>query len=268
MKILVCIKQVPDTNEIKIDPEKHTLIREGVPSIVNTFDAYALETAARIKDANPGTTITLLCMGPDQAKVALRECLSVGGDEAYLASDRKFGGSDTLATSYILSCCIKKIEEEEGKFDLIFAGKQAIDGDTGQVGPEISAHLGIPFVTYASQVTLEGEEAIVRRDSDKGYDMISVRMPALITVVKTDYEPRYPTIKSKKAARQKEIKLITADDLEHVIDLSHCGLSGSPTKVKQTFTPDRNKNCVKIESEDVNDAAAKLYDMLRNAKVL
>ncbi len=268
MKILVCVKQVPDTTEIKIDPEKHTLIREGVPSIVNTFDAYALETAARIKDANPGTTITLLSMGPDQAKAALTECLAVGGDEAYLASDRAFGGSDTLATSYILSCCIRKIEEEVGDFDLIFAGKQAIDGDTGQVGPEIGAHLDIPVVTYASEVKYEDGQVICRRDSDKGYDMISVQTPAVITVVKTDYEPRYPSIKSKMAARKKEIKMITAADLEGVIDLAHCGLKGSPTKVKKTYTPERNNTCVKIEGEDLKDAAVKLYGMLCDAKVL
>ena len=133
MRILVCVKQVPDTAEIKIDPVTNTLIRAGVPSIVNPFDACALEVAARIKDANPGTEITLLSMGPDQAKDALRECLAVGGDKAYLCSDRKFGGSDTLATSYILASAIQSIEEKEGKFDLILAGKQAIDGDTGQV---------------------------------------------------------------------------------------------------------------------------------------
>ena len=134
MKILVCVKQVPDTTEIKIDPVTNTLIRAGVPSIVNPFDAYALEIAARIKDENPDTEITLLSMGPDQAKDALRECLAVGADKAYLCSDRKFGGSDTLATSYILASAIEAIEAKEGRFDIIFGGKQAIDGDTGQVG--------------------------------------------------------------------------------------------------------------------------------------
>ena len=147
--ILVCIKQVPDTTEIRIDPVKKTLIREGVPSIVNPFDAYALELAARIKDKEPGTKITLVSMGPPQAENALRECLAVGGDKAYLVSGREFGGSDTLATSYILSCAIKKLEELEGKFDIIFCGKQAIDGDTAQVGPEIAEHIGLPQVTYA-----------------------------------------------------------------------------------------------------------------------
>jgi len=133
MNILVCIKQVPDTTEIKIDPVTNTLIRAGVPSIVNPFDAYALEIAARIKDVTPGTKITLLSMGPDQAKAALKECLAVGGDKAYLVSDRAFGGADTLATSYTLKTAIEKLEETEGRFDIIFCGKQAIDGDTAQV---------------------------------------------------------------------------------------------------------------------------------------
>ena len=183
MKILVCVKQVPDTAEIKIDPVTNTLIRAGVPSIVNPFDACALEVAARIKDADPSTEITLLSMGPDQAKDALRECLAVGGDKAYLCSDRKFGGSDTLATSYILASAIQSIEEKEGKFDLILAGKQAIDGDTGQVGPEIAAHMGLAQVTYAAEVSVEGDDIIVKRESDKGYDMISVQKPAIVTVM-------------------------------------------------------------------------------------
>lgn len=267
MKILVCVKQVPDTTEIKIDPVTNTLIRAGVPSIVNPFDAYALEIAARIKDANPDTEITLLSMGPDQAKDALRECLAVGGDKAYLCSDRKFGGSDTLATSYILASAIEAIEAKEGKFDIIFGGKQAIDGDTGQVGPEIAAHMGLAQVTYASEVTVDGDSIVVKRESDQGYDRISVQKPAVITVVKTAFEPRYPTIKNKMAARKKEITVLTADDMPE-IDLTRCGLKGSPTKVKKTFTPVRNKTCVKIAEEAVTDSAIKLVGLLADAKVL
>ena len=156
MNILVCMKQVPDTTEIKIDPVTNTLIRDGVPSIVNTFDAFALEAAARIKDKNPDTKIVVVSMGPEQAKVALKECLAIAADKAYLVSDRAFGGSDTLATSYILSNAIQKIEELEGKFDAIFCGKQAIDGDTAQVGPEIAEHLGYPQVTYALEAEADG----------------------------------------------------------------------------------------------------------------
>ena len=252
MRILVCVKQVPDTAEIKIDPVTNTLIRAGVPSIVNPFDACALEVAARIKDADPSTEITLLSMGPDQAKDALKECLAVGGDKAYLCSDRKFGGSDTLATSYILASAIQSIEEKEGKFDLILAGKQAIDGDTGQVGPEIS---------------VEGDDIIVKRESDKGYDMISVQKPAIVTVVKTEFDPRYPTIKSKMAARKKEITVITSEDIPN-IDLTRCGLKGSPTKVRKTFTPVKNKNCVMVNEGEVEVSAVKLVDLLVDAKVL
>ena len=149
MNILVCVKQVPDTTEIKIDPVKNTLIRAGVPSIVNPFDMYALEAAACIKDKDPETVITVVSMGPPQAEAALRQCLAVAADKAYLISGKGFGGSDTLATSYILSRSIRKIEELEGKpFDAIFCGKQAVDGDTAQVGPEIAEHLDLPQITY------------------------------------------------------------------------------------------------------------------------
>ena len=267
MRILVCVKQVPDTAEIKIDPVTNTLIRAGVPSIVNPFDACALEVAARIKDADPSTEITLLSMGPDQAKDALRECLAVGGDKAYLCSDRKFGGSDTLATSYILASAIQSIEEKEGKFDLILAGKQALDGDTGQVGPEIAAHMGLAQVTDAAEVSVEGEDIIVKRESDKGYDMISVQKPAIVTVVKTEFDPRYPSIKSKMAAMRKEITVITSEDIPD-IDLTRCGLKGSPTKVRKTFTQVKNKNCVMVNEGEVEVSAVKLVDLLVDAKVL
>ena len=254
MRILVCVKQVPDTAEIKIDPVTNTLIRAGVPSIVNPFDACALEVAARIKDADPSTEITLLSMGPDQAKDALKECLA-------LCSDRKFGGSDTLATSYILASAIQSIEEKEGKFDLILAGKQAIDGDTGQVGPEIAAHMGLAQVTYAAEVSVEGDDIIVKRESDKGYDMISVQKPAIVTVVKTEFEPRYPTIKSKMAARKKEITVITSEDIPN-IDLTRCGLKGSPTKVKKSMTKEA-KGAGEIVKESAPEAVAYVLGKLQ-----
>ncbi len=156
MNILVCVKQVPDTTEIRIDPVKNTLIREGVPSILNPFDAYALEAAARIKDKAPDTKIVVVSMGPPQAVNVLKECLSIAADKAYLVSGRGFGGSDTLATSYILSCAVKELEEIEGSFDAVFCGKQAIDGDTAQVGPEIAEHLGYPQVTYGLEAAPAG----------------------------------------------------------------------------------------------------------------
>lgn len=267
MRILVCVKQVPDTTEIKIDPVTNTLIRAGVPSIVNPFDACALEVAARIKDIHPETEITVLSMGPMQAKAALKECLAVGADKAYLCSDRAFGGSDTLATSYILASAIQSIAEKEGEFDLILGGKQAIDGDTGQVGPEIAAHMGLAQVTYAAEVNMNGDEIIVKRESDQGHDIISVKKPAVVTVIKTAFDPRFPTLKAKMAANKKPIEVITAADMPN-IDLEKCGLKGSPTKVRKTFTPVRNKNCIKIDEPDVVLSAEKLVHLLSDAKVL
>ncbi|NLH01905.1 MAG: electron transfer flavoprotein subunit beta/FixA family protein [Clostridiales bacterium] len=261
MNMLVCIKQVPDTTEIRIDPVKNTLIRDGVPSIVNPFDAYALEAAARIKDKDPSSQIVLLSMGPEQAKNALKECLAVGGDKAYLVSDRAFGGSDTLATSYILSRAIKKIEETEGKFDIIFCGKQAIDGDTAQVGPEIAEHLGYPQVTYALEVFVDGEKVKVKKEIEEGYEMIGVQTPCVITVTKPSFDPRYPSVKSKLAANRKEIATITSEDISD-LDRSKIGLKGSPTKVKKTFTPSVKSGGVKICEDSGSATAKKLFEVL------
>lgn len=266
MNMLVCVKQVPDTTEIKIDPVTNTMIRAGVPSIVNPFDAYALEAAARIKDVTPGTKIVVLSMGPEQAKAALKECLAVGGDKAYLVSDRAFGGSDTLATSYILSQAIAKVEELEGKFDVIFCGKQAIDGDTAQVGPEIAEHLDYPQVTYAVDVTAEEASLKVKRETEDGFEVLGVKTPCVITVTKPDYDPRYPSIKSKMAANRAPINTLTAADF--TIELEKAGLQGSPTKVKKTFTPAQKSGGVKIKEETNEESAAKLYQMLSDAGVL
>jgi len=266
MNILVCVKQVPDTTEIRIDPVTNTLIRAGVPSIVNPFDAYALEIAARIKDTTPDCKIVVLSMGPEQAKAALKECLAVGGDKAYLVSDRAFGGSDTLATSYILSRAIIKLEELEGKFDIIFCGKQAIDGDTAQVGPEIAEHLDYPQVTYAVLATVADNIVKVKKEVDEGYELIGVQMPCLITVTKPSFEPRYPTIKSKMAANRAIIDTLTAADFE--IDLKRAGLKGSPTKVKKTFTPERKKFGVKIQEESNEATALKLFQLLSEAGII
>lgn len=261
MNMLVCIKQVPDTTEIRIDPVKNTLIRDGVPSIVNPFDAYALELAARIKDTDPTSQIVVLSMGPEQAKNALKECLAVGGDKAYLVSDRAFGGSDTLATSYILSSAIKKLEEIEGKFDIIFCGKQAIDGDTAQVGPEIAEHIGYPQVTYAIEASVADGMVKVKKEVDEGFEIIGAKMPCVVTVTKPSFDPRYPSIKSKMAANRKEIKTIIADDMPD-IDRTRIGLKGSPTKVKKTFTPPVKSGGIKIHEDSNADTAKKLFSTL------
>ena len=205
MNIVVCVKQVPDTTEIKIDPVKNTLIREGVPSIVNPFDGYALEAAARIKDKNPDTKIVVVSMGPEQAKNALKECLAIAADKAYLVTDRAFGGSDTLATSYILMNAIKKIEELEGKFDMIFCGKQAIDGDTAQVGPEMAEHLDYPQVTYGLEAEVDGNTVKVKKETEDGAEIIGVEMPCVVTFTKPSWDPRFPTLKRTMAASRAEI---------------------------------------------------------------
>ncbi len=267
MNICVCMKQVPDTNEIKVDPETHTLIRKGVPSIVNPFDTYAQEVGVRLKEQMGGKLI-VISMGPEQAKEAIKSCLAVGADGGYLISSRSFGGSDTLATSYILSEAIKAIEEKEGlKFDLILCGKQATDGDTAQVGPEIAEHLDLPQITYALDIVEKDGEIQVKREHDSGYDMISTKLPAVVTVVKLPYEPRYPTIKSKMAAKKKEVPVLTEEDIPS-IKLELCGLKGSPTRVKKTYMPVREKSGVKLAGMEPKDAANEVVKLLEDAKLL
>lgn len=268
MNILVCIKQVPDTTEIKIDPVKHTLIREGVPSIVNPFDACALELAVRLKEKEGGK-VTVISMGPAQAKNALKECLSVGADQAFLVTDRAFGGSDTLATSYILSKAIKAVEAKTNEsIDVIFCGKQAIDGDTAQVGPEIAEHMDLPHVTLATGVEMAEGKLRVQRDADEGHDVVEVSLPALVTVTKTPFDPRYPSIKSKMAANRAVIAEITNSDPDMKTEPEYLGLNGSPTKVKKTFTPDQSKNGVILKEETGTEAAVKLAAMLSDAKII
>lgn len=267
MNILVCVKQVPDTTEIKIDPVKNTLIRDGVPSILNPFDGYALEAAARIKDKNPDTKIVVVCMGPPQAVAVLKESLSIAADKAYLVSGRTFGGSDTLATSYILSNAIKKIEETEGKFDAIFCGKQAIDGDTAQVGPEIAEHLGYPQVTYALEAFEDGDGLKVNKETDDGVLVLGIKTPCLVTFTKPAWDPRYPTIKRKMAANRAEIPVL-GDDAFPEIDTTKIGLKGSPTQVKKTFVPQKKTGGMKIKEESNEDSAKKLFGVLSDAGVI
>ena len=266
MNMLVCVKQVPDTTEIKINPETNTLIREGVPNVVNPYDAYALETAARVKDKHPGSKIVVISMGPKQAKNALKECLSVGADRAYLVSDRVFGGSDTLATSYVLFGAVKKLEELEGKFDLIFCGKQAIDGDTAQVGPELAEYLDWPQITYGIEVSVEEDLVKVKRETDAGYNLTAAAMPCLLTITKPFFEPRYPTIKSKVAAHRAEIPTLTSADF--ALDTTRCGLKGSPTKVKKIYVPAVKGGGTILCESDCAASAKKLVALLADAAVI
>ena len=267
MNICVCVKQVPDTTEIRIDPETHTLIRAGVPSIVNPFDTYALEAAVRLKE-KLGGRVVVISMGPPQAAEAIRSCLAVGADEGYLVSGRKFGGSDTLATSYILSEAIKTVEKREGlKFDLILGGKQAVDGDTAQVAPEIAEHLGLPQVTYALGIDEENDELRVKRDCDNGYDIISVKLPAVVTVVRLPYEPRYPSIGPWLESKKRSINVLTEADLE-TVDIAKCGLNGSPTKVKKSYTPVREKHGTILSKVPADQAAETITAMLHESGII
>jgi len=231
MNIIVCIKQVPDTANVKIDPQTNTLIREGVESIINPFDMYAIEEAVRTKEKLGGSVLAVT-MGPPQADAALREAISMGVDEAVLVSDRAFAGSDTWATSYTLACAIKKI----GKFDIIFCGKQAADGDTAQVGPGVSMHLDIPQVTYVKKIEeVTPDHARVERMTEEGYEVIEVPLPVLFTVVKEINEPRIPSLKGKMRAKSAQIRTLTANDID--ADEKSLGLNGSPTQVVKIFTP-------------------------------
>jgi electron transfer flavoprotein beta subunit len=228
MNIVVCLKQVPDTTEVKIDPKTGTLIRDGVPSIINPDDKNALEEALVIKD-NTGSKVTVITMGPLQAESALREALAMGADEAILISDRAFAGADTLATSNALAGALRKLE-----YDIVFAGRQAIDGDTAQVGPEIAEHLQIPQVTYVEKVEIKEDTLKVRRAWEDGYEIISVKTPVLLTAIKELNKPRYMHMANIFEAYKKEIKLWSAADID--VDRGLLGLSGSPTKVKKSMT--------------------------------
>ena len=268
MNILVCVKQVPNTHAISIDPETNTLIRDGVESILNTFDGYALEAAARIKDKNPDAKIYTLCMGPPQAEAALRECLAIAADFAFLATDKGFSGSDTLATSYILSECVKHIQASENiSFDMIFCGKQAIDGDTAQVGPQIAEFLDMAQITCGIICELQDGELHVLRETDDGREVTAVSLPCLITFTKPNFDPRMVTVKRRMAAKKAEIKHISADILTGV-DRSRIGLKGSPTQVRRTFVPQIKKAGVIIREENGEDSARKLAKLLVDNEVL
>ena len=206
-------------------------------------------------------------MGPEQAKAVLKESLAIAADKAYLVSGRSFGGSDTLATSYIISEAIKKIEETEGKFDAIFCGKQAIDGDTAQVGPEIAEHLGYPQVTYALEAEVEGDLVKVKKEMDDGAAVIGVKTPCVVTFTKPAWDPRYPTIKRKMAANKAVIDTLGEEELAG-IDATMIGLKGSPTKVKKTFVPQKKSGGVKIQEETNEDSAKKLCQLLSEAGII
>lgn len=230
MQIVVCIKQVPDTAEVRINPETNTLIREGVPSIINPYDVHAIEAALQIREKVGGKVI-VITMGPPQAEEALREAIAMGADDVRLISDRMFAGSDTWATSYTLFKAIQKIGA-----DIILCGKQAIDGDTAQVGPNIAEYMNIPHIAYIKKIEdVTGTSMRVQRLMDDGYDVIETPLPVLLTVVKELNVPRLPSLKGKMAAKKAVITKMTAQDIE--AEEQNVGLKGSPTQVKNIFAP-------------------------------
>ncbi len=265
MKIIVTAKQVPDTNEVKIDPVKHTLIRDGVPSILNPDDKNALEGALALKDQYPGSTVTVISMGPPQALIMLKECIAMGADDAALLSSRAFGGADTCATSTTIAAGIKKI----GDYDIIFAGRQAIDGDTAQVGPQTAMRLGLPVVSYVQKVVEVNEKeryAIVERQLEDGHEVVKVTLPCVLTCVKELNEPRYMTVgRILYACEKADIKIWNEKDVE--LDPADCGLNASPTKVDKSFTPDP-KGKGEMLSGTIHEMSAKLVGSLREKHVI
>lgn len=262
MNIIVCVKQVPNTNEIKINPETGTLIRDGVESILNHDDANALEQALAIKDENPNTRVTVLTMGPPQAKEMLQECIAMGADEAVLLSDRALGGSDTWATSNALAAGINKI----GTFDLIFAGRQAIDGDTAQVGPQIAEKLRIPQVTYVKDFSLEGDSVKVKRALEDGYEHLKVKLPCVLTAIKELNKPRYMSIRGILKGAGAEIKVWNAEDIG--VDKETVGLKASPTNVFRSFTPKPKGKGVQVEGDSPKELAANLIRNLKEKHII
>jgi len=240
MNIIICIKQVPDTAEVRINPETNTLIREGVPSIINPYDMHAIEAGLQIKEKTGGK-VTVITMGPPQAESALRDAISMGVDQGVLLTDRAFAGSDTWATSYTLAKAVEKLGA-----DMVICGKQAIDGDTAQVGPEMAEFLNIPHIAYVRRIeAIEADSIRVQRLMDEGYDIVESSLPVLLTIVKEINEPRLPSLKGKMAAKKAEIRKWSFSDLG--ADAEKIGLKGSPTQVKNIFAPEAKKDRKMLE---------------------
>jgi electron transfer flavoprotein beta subunit len=256
LNIIVCVKQVPGTNEVKMNKETNTIIREGVEAIINPFDSYAVEEGVRLKEQTNGK-VTAISMGIPAVTELLKETVALGVDETVLLSDRAFAGADTLATAYALSMGIKKI----GEYDLIICGKQAIDGDTAQVGPSLAEKLGLPHTTYVRKIE-EIREGCIRcqRMTDDGYEVIEMPLPAVITVVKEINEPRLPSIKGMMRAKKAVVTVWTADDIS--ANKEQCGLKGSPTQVVRTFIPVHDKKSEMIEGEPPEQAGTLVNKLL------
>ena len=262
MKIVVCAKQVPDTTEVKLDPKTGTLIRDGVPSIINPDDKAGIEAALQLKEKCPGSTVTVLSMGPAQADVALREALAMGCDEAILVTDRAFGGADTWATSSTIAAALKKID-----YDVIITGRQAIDGDTAQVGPQIAEHLGIPVISYAEGIEVDGDSVIVKRQYEDRHHMLKAKMPVLITALSELNEPRYMTPGGIFDACDAEITTWGRANLVDVED-GDLGLKGSPTKIAKASDKVRKGAGEKVTPDSPDEAVDYIMDKLLTKHVI
>lgn len=262
MHIVVCVKQVPNTTQVRINPETNTLVRDGVESIMNPFDENALEMALQLKEQHPGTKVTVLTMGPPQAAEILKEAVGRGADAVVLLSDKAFAGSDTWATSYALSMAIRKLE----KADLVLFGKQAIDGDTAQVGPGVADWLGLPCIAYARKVEIADGKAVVERAFEDGYEKLAAPLPCALTVLKEANVPRMASLRGKMAAKKLNLQPTTAEMVG--ADPAKLGLNASPTRVVKIFSPPPKTGGVKWAGEEPAAMAQKLVDLLKERKLI
>jgi len=260
MKIVVCIKQVPDTTEVKLDPVTGTLIRDGVPSIINPDDKGGLELALQLKDAY-GAEVTVITMGPPQAEAVLREAYAMGVDRVILLTDRKFAGADTLATSNALAGALRTLE-----YDLIITGRQAIDGDTAQVGPQIAEHLDIPQISYLEDLKYNGKKTFtVKKSTEEGYQILEVDSPCLVTVLSTANKARYMTVKGIVEAFDKQVEVWGFENID--VEEAKLGLKGSPTKVKKAFTKGV-KSAGEIYEVDAEDSVGIIISKLKEKFII
>jgi electron transfer flavoprotein beta subunit len=261
MQIVVCVKQVPEITDVRVNPETGTLIREGVAAILNPFCEYALDHALKLKAERPGIEIVALSMGPPQAAAALGRCLELGADRAVLASDRRFAGADTWATALTLAAAVRRSAPDAG---LILVGKQAIDGDTAQVGPEIAEVLGLPQILYGVEMALDakGRRIRVKREAETGYEVLEARLPALVSASKGEPLRRMPSLAGVLAARDKELMTLTADDIG--LAESELGLAGSYTQVVKVFPPAAKKGGRRVEGLEPAGAAAEIAAYLKS----
>jgi len=264
MRLAVLVKQVPATDKVKIDPETGTMLRTEMEAVINPLDLYAVEEAVRLKERLSGEAeITVISMGPAMAIEAVKDAISMGCDRGYLLSDRRLAGSDTLATAYALSQAIRKL----GPFDLIFAGERTTDGETGQVGPAVATLLDIPVLTYVSKIEEIGDgRIVVHRAIEGGHEVVESPLPALLCVVKEINEPRLPTLSGKIKARETEVPVLTADDIE--ADESMIGLKGSPTRVVKIFYPKITREGEIIRGDDPEGAVDRLIEFLRERGII